>query len=77
LTAIRAYIAQFSPLAAQRMAQRLVAAGESLDQRPERGRRITANIRELTVIRLYIIRYQIQGATVSIIRIRHGAMAPD
>lgn len=73
LFAIRAYIGQFSPLAAQRMARRLRVAGDSLVNHPDRGRLVTATIRELVIISPYIIRYQVMGDRVTIIRIRHAA----
>jgi len=73
LFAIRAYIGQFSPLAAQRMARRLKMAGDSLIDHPDRGRWATGPIRELVVISPYIIRYQIVDDVVTIIRIRHAA----
>lgn len=76
LAAIRAYIDQFSPLAAQRMALRLKAAADSLDRFPDRGRPVAPSIRELTVINPYIIRYQVLADRVGIIRIRHGAQEP-
>ena len=73
LVAIRAYIGQFSPLASQRMARRLRSAGDSLANHPDRGRLVSATIRELVIISPYIIRYQIVGDVVTIIRIRHAA----
>lgn len=57
LTAIRDYIDQFSPLAAQRMAVRLKAAADSLAENPKRGRLATATLRELVVVPPYVIRY--------------------
>ena len=77
LSAVRAYIGQFKPLAAQKLAARLVAAAESLADFPERGRRVGDNTRELTVIRPYVIRYRIEDDRVLILRIRHGARRPD
>ncbi|HYE45362.1 MAG TPA: type II toxin-antitoxin system RelE/ParE family toxin [Caulobacter sp.] len=77
LAAIRAYIDQFSPLAAQRMAVRLKAAGDSLSSFPDRGRPVAPGIRELVVIYPYIIRYRVKDDQVGIIRIRHGAQEPD
>ena len=77
LEKIRAYIADFSPLAAQRMALRLMSAGMSLSSHPERGRAIGRGRRELVTVPPYLIRYRIKGDTVEIIAIRHGARAPD
>ena len=73
LAAIRDYIGQFSPLAAQRMALRLRAAAESLADHPERGRLATATLRELVVVPPYVIRYYVGDDVVNIIRIRHAA----
>ena len=78
LSAIRAYIHQSRPLAAQRMALRLRAAAESLNENPDRGRPVgPVGIRELTVIWPYIIRYRVRSKAVQIIRIKHGAQRPD
>ena len=71
--AIRAYIGQFNPLAAQRMAIRLIAAGESLVTYPERSRSSSGGRRELATVPPYLIRYRIRGETVEIITVRHGA----
>jgi len=73
LSAIRSYIGQFSPLAAQRMAIRLKKAGDSLADHALRGRRATATLRELTIVPPYLIRYHVGGDVVTIIRIRHAA----
>ena len=73
LTAIREYIGQFSPLAAQRMAARLRSAAESLAEHPERGRLATATLRELVVVPPYVIRYYVGDGAISIVRIRHAA----
>jgi plasmid stabilization system protein ParE len=66
LMAIREYIGQFSPLAAQRIAARLRSAAESLAEHPERGRLATATLRELVVVPPY-------EDAVRIVRIRHAA----
>ena len=73
LTAIRDYIGQFSPLAAQRMAVRLKAAADSLAENPKRGRLATATLRELVVVPPYVIRYYVGDGVVHIVRIRHAA----
>ncbi|MEO8926693.1 MAG: type II toxin-antitoxin system RelE/ParE family toxin [Caulobacteraceae bacterium] len=75
LAAIRAYIGQFSPLAAQRIAARLVDTAETLAEHPDRGRQVSKERRELTVIRPYVIRYRTTADNVFILRIRHGARA--
>lgn len=73
---IRAYIDQFDPGAAQRMARRLIEAGNSLTVAPNRGRPVAGGRRELVTIPPYVIRYRVDGDTVTIGRIRHSAQAP-
>ncbi len=75
LDRIGAYIEAFSPLAAQRMAARLIAAASRLEQAPERGRPISGGRRELVVIAPYVIHYSIEGDQVTVLEIRHGARA--
>jgi len=77
LAAIRGYIAEFSPLAAQRFALKLVSAAEDLADSADRGRPVGRRYRELAIIRPYLIRYRIDGETVLILRIRHAARKPD
>ena len=79
---IRAYVAQFKPLAAQGLASRLVEAVESLAAYPTRGRCLSpspadANRRELVIVWPYLIRYRIEPGRIIILRIRHGALRPD
>jgi len=69
---IRDYLKDFNPNAARSLAERLAAAGMSLAAFPYRGRPVQDNLRELTVIHPYIIRYEIAGERVIILRIRHG-----
>ncbi|MGH7023744.1 MAG: type II toxin-antitoxin system RelE/ParE family toxin [Caulobacteraceae bacterium] len=76
VVAIRSYIGQFNPLAAQRMALRLIAAGESLAIYPERGRPAAGGRRELATVPPYLIRYRTRGETLEIITVRHGARRP-
>lgn len=71
------YVAQFNPLAAQRVAARLLSAAEALANLPERGRPIGGGRRELTLIRPYLIRYRVDGESVIITEIRHGARRPE
>lgn len=77
LETIRTYIADFSPLAAQRMALRLTTAGQSLADHPERGRAIGGDRRELVTVPPYLIRYRVRAGAVEILAIRHGARRPD
>jgi plasmid stabilization system protein ParE len=73
LERIADYIEAFSPLAAQRMAVRLIAAASSLELAPERGRSIGDGRRELVVITPYVVRYRIEGGRVLVLEIRHAA----
>ena len=75
MRAIREYISQDRPLAALRMARRLIDAGNSLKDHPERGRLANRGVRELAVIYPYIIRYSVRPGVVRIVRIKHGAQA--
>ncbi len=70
-------LAEFSPLAAQRLAARLVSAARGLETSPNRGRQISRGRRELTIIPPYVIRYAHVGDRVLILEIRHGAREPD
>ena len=70
------YVREYRPLAAQRLAQRLLAAGDSLASEPERGRPISLGRRELTIIPPYVIRYRTKGEMVLILEVRHGARRP-
>jgi plasmid stabilization system protein ParE len=77
LELIRAYIHEFDPRAAGRMARRLIEAGDSLRDFPQRGRPVSEGVRELPTIRPYVIRYALDAETVFILRIRHTAQLSD
>lgn len=77
LRLIRHYIEQFDPQAAQRIAARLIEAGDSLRDFPDRRRPATGGTRELVTVRPYVLRYRMDGGTVYILRVRHSARAPD
>ena len=77
LEAIAAYIHELNPLAAQRIAFRLITAAEALDRYPLRYRSISGNRRELTKVSPYLIRYRVEGDRVLILEVRHGAREPD
>ena len=68
-----AYVSEFRPLAAQRLAQRLRSAADSLEAEPARGRTIARGRRELVVIAPYLIRYRLEGDVVKVLEVRHGA----
>ena len=74
---IRAYIAQFNSNAAVDVARGLIEARDSFALFPERGRSIGSFRHELTTVRPYIICCSVQDGRVSILRVRHGARAPD
>ncbi len=74
LETIRAYIGQFNPIAAQRLAQRIVTSTETIIARfPQAGRSIGGGRYEFPIVRPYALRYEIDGDTVMILRVRHGA----
>jgi plasmid stabilization system protein ParE len=78
LDGIRTYVGQFSPLAAQRLAARLIGAANSLVDFPNRGRIALLGTRELVFVRPYLIRYRVEDPDlVFVLRVRHGAMRPD
>ena len=77
LFSIWRYIGLNSPLAAQGMAVRLKAAGDSLGLTPERGRPASGGAREITIIYPYLIRYRVEPGLVRILRIKHGAQRPS
>jgi plasmid stabilization system protein ParE len=64
-------------LAAQRLTARLVATVEHLADHPHRGRPIGSGVRELTIVRPYLVRYRVTNRGVEVLRIRHGAQRPD
>ncbi len=74
---IEAHIAADNPLAARRLALRLINAGDSLSDQPLRGRRLRQDVRELTFVHPYLLRYRLIGDAVRILEIRHGARRPD
>jgi toxin ParE1/3/4 len=77
LEGIRRYIGNFNPRAAQDMAARIIAAGNSLANFPHRGRSVPGTqLRETVLVRPYIIRYRIEPDRVVILRVRHSARRP-
>lgn len=73
LEAILAYVSAFNPGAAIRLGERLIAVADSLAEFSERGRDAGEGRREMTGVWPYILRYRVEGDTVIILRIRHGA----
>ena len=71
------YLMELNPGAAQQMADALFDAGDSLEQFPHRGRPVRkTELRELLSVDPYIIRYEVVGDDVVILRVRHGARRP-
>jgi plasmid stabilization system protein ParE len=66
----------WSPAALREIA-RILAAGDSLENFPHRGRPVPGTpLRELTLPDPYIIRYRIAADHVRILRVRHGRRRP-
>lgn len=73
LEIIRAYIYIFNPAASDRIAARLFAASNSLDTFPERGPAADEQLRKLSTVRPYIIRYYVEtSGRVVIADIKHN-----
>jgi len=74
LVRLREFIAQHSPEAAQRVAQRLRGAIERLVDMPQIGRPVEdlpGEIREL-IFGKYLVRYEVRQQSLYILRIWHG-----
>lgn len=71
------FIATHDDQAAHRVAERLMACGESLRAFPRRGRPTSAGSRAMTTVPPYIQRYDIEEESGLIRSIRHGARLPD
>ncbi len=77
LQAIRDYIQQFNPYAADKVAAEIIATGNGLINFPHRGRPVQGtSLREAITSFPYIIRYRISGNQVIILRVRHSAQKP-
>ena len=77
LDAIVAYISEFNPAAAERLAERLIALADSLAEFSDRGRDAGDGRREMTIVPPYVMRYRVDGERVIILRVRHGAREVD
>jgi toxin ParE1/3/4 len=73
LEAIFTYVSAFNPAAADALANRLIAVADSMATFPHRGRDVGGGRREMTTVWPYILRYRVDGDTLIILRVRHGA----
>ena len=78
LRAIRVYIEQFNPKAAEAVAIHLLAAGNSLEHFPHRGRPVAGtSMRELVANYRCVICYRVtRDGAVRILRVRHSSRRP-
>lgn len=68
------YINRFNPMAARRVAQAILDAGDGLARFPARGRfGSVAGTRELVTVWPYVILYEVEPDAVRILRVWHGA----
>lgn len=72
LEPVRGYLRQFNPEAAERFVRRLIDAGDSLADFPNRGRLTEDGFRELVSVPPYVLRYWVVDDAVYIARIKHG-----
>ncbi|WP_207774776.1 type II toxin-antitoxin system RelE/ParE family toxin [Sphingosinicella sp. YJ22] len=77
LDLIRNYVGYFDPVAADRLAGRLLDVGNSLSHFPNRGRPGPDGTRELPTVPPYVVSYEVTGGAVYILRIRHGRTQPE
>lgn len=68
------YINRFNPLAARRVAQAILDAGDGLSRFPMKGRAGSEpGTRELVVVWPYVIVYEVEPDAVQVLRVWHGA----
>ncbi len=70
------FIEQFDPKAADAYLVKLRRCGDSLADFPARGRPAAQGRREMTNVPPYILTYEVDGDTVHVLSIRHGARRP-
>jgi toxin ParE1/3/4 len=73
LREIRSFIAIDNPEAANRLAERIVDAAESLVGFPHKGRTVRRGLRQIQAVHPYVIRYRVKRAEIEITRVYHGA----
>ena len=71
--AIVDYVLLHNPAAAFRLARRLRAAGDSLEQFPRRAPATQDGLRQYSIVYPYLIRYRVEDDIVTILSVRHGA----
>jgi toxin ParE1/3/4 len=69
------YLMDFDEKAAMRIAQRLIDCANSLAEFPQRGTPIGSDIRQMSLVYPYLLRYRVSKGRVEIVAIRHGARA--
>ncbi|SFP89743.1 type II toxin-antitoxin system RelE/ParE family toxin [Sphingomonas rubra] len=70
------YIKRFNLDAAREIGAKLFDLSESLTRFPRRGRPAANDTRELVTTPPYVLTYEVDGDTVHILSIRHGARRP-
>lgn len=71
---IHDYLYDFNPLAARRIAETLLLAGDSLGTFPRRGRPgFAPGTRELVALRPYVLVYRVEEAEILVVGVFHGA----
>lgn len=73
LDLIAAYVRQFDPAAADRIATSLVDTATSLADFPNRGRPATNGTREMVTVPPYTLHYEVRDDLVTILGVRHSA----
>lgn len=74
---IERYVAGFRPLAAQRLAMRIIVSTDDLALFPDAGRSLSRGRRQIVAIRPYVIRYRHADGVVTILEVRHSATVTD
>ena len=72
LKELRSYIAQDNPGAAARMAEAIIAAADRLIENPRLGRPDAVSGTFESVIRPYVLVYEIHGDHIVVLRVWHG-----
>jgi addiction module RelE/StbE family toxin len=70
---IHAFLSEFNPRAADRIAAKLINQARALKVFPRRGRLHKDGYRELVAVYPYVMAYDVSDTRVEILRIWHGA----